>query len=75
MEQSRLRPLEFLEEVLCSKFARLWLNLSLRHGLILEAHALQDLMLAMTPDLRSAGDFYYRDFEGTASGLGVAAPA
>jgi hypothetical protein len=63
MEQARLRPLEFLEEVLCSKFASLWLNLSLRHGLILEAHA-QDLMLAMTPDLRGVGDFYYRDFEG-----------
>ncbi len=63
MEQTGMRPLEFLEEILCAKFARLWLEMTLRHGLILEAHA-QDLMLAMSPDLRTLGDFYYRDFEG-----------
>lgn len=63
MEQSRLRPLEFLESVLCHKFARLWLEMTLRHGLILEPHG-QDLMLAMTPDLSTLDRFYYRDFEG-----------
>lgn len=63
MEQARMRPLEFLEEVLCSKFARVWLEMTLRHGLILEAHG-QDLMLAMSPDLRILDRFYYRDFEG-----------
>ena len=63
MEQARLRPLEFLEEVLCARFARLWLEMTLRHGLILEAHG-QDLMLAISPDLRTIDRFYYRDFEG-----------
>lgn len=63
MERSRMRPPEFLEEVLCARFARLWLEMSLRHGLILEAHG-QDLLLAMTPDLQALGCFYYRDFEG-----------
>lgn len=63
LEQARLRPMEFLEEVLCTRFARLWLEMTLRHGLILEAHG-QDLMLAMSPDLRSIDSFYYRDFEG-----------
>lgn len=63
MEQARMQPREFLEEVLCAKFARLWLEMTMRHGLILESHG-QDLMLAMSPDLRTLGDFYYRDFEG-----------
>ena len=63
MEQARLQPWEFVEQVLCSKFARLWLQLTLQHGLILEAHG-QDLMLAMSPDLRTLDRFYYRDFEG-----------
>lgn len=63
MERARLRPRDFIEEVLCVKFARLWLEMTLRHGLILEAHA-QDLMLAMAPDLRAIDRFYYRDFEG-----------
>lgn len=63
IEQARMKPLEFIEQVLCSGFARLWLNLTLRHGLILEAHA-QDLMLATSPDLRLVERFYYRDFEG-----------
>lgn len=63
MEQARMQPVEFLEQVLCARFARLWLEMSLRHGLILEAHG-QDLMLAMSPDLRGLDRFYYRDFEG-----------
>ena len=63
MERARLQPREFIEQVLCAKFARLWLEMTLRHGLILEAHG-QDLMLALSPDLRALDRFYYRDFEG-----------
>lgn len=63
MEQARLPPGQFIEEVLCSRFARLWLEMTLRHGLILEAHA-QDLMLALSAELRTLDRFYYRDFEG-----------
>lgn len=63
MERARLAPLEFVEEVLCSMFARVWLEMSLRQGLILEAHG-QDLMLALAPDLSQVDRFYYRDFEG-----------
>jgi hypothetical protein len=63
LERTGLRPQEFLEEVLCTKFARVWLEMTLRHGLIVEAHG-QDLMLAMSPDLRTLEHFYYRDFEG-----------
>lgn len=63
MERARLQPGEFVEEVLCSQFSRLWLEMALGQGLILEAHG-QDLMLAMSPDLRTLDRFYYRDFEG-----------
>ena len=63
LERTGQRPLEFLEEVLCAQFARVWLEMSLHHGLILESHG-QDLMLAMSPDLRCVERFYYRDFEG-----------
>lgn len=63
MEQTGLRPMDFVEQVLCVKFARLWLEMTLRHGLILESHW-QDLMLGMSPDLRTLDRFYYRDFEG-----------
>ncbi len=63
IEQGRMQPLEFLEDVLCAQFARLWLALTLRFGLILEAHG-QDLMLALSLDLQPLGRFYYRDFEG-----------
>jgi hypothetical protein len=63
MDQSGLQPIDFVEQVLCAKFARLWLEMILRHGLIFESHS-QDLMLAMTPELRTLDHFYYRDFEG-----------
>jgi len=63
MEQAHLPPLQFIEEVLCERFARLWLEMALGQGLILEAHG-QDLMLAVSPDLRTIDRFYYRDFEG-----------
>lgn len=63
VEQQRVQPLEFLEEVLCNRFARLWLEMTLRFGLILEAHG-QDLLMTLSPNLAPLGGFYYRDFEG-----------
>ncbi len=63
LERCGMQPLRFVEEVLCAPFARLWLDMSLRRGLILEAHG-QDLMLALAPNLTPLGRFYYRDFEG-----------
>jgi hypothetical protein len=63
MEQMGGQPMDFIEQVLCAKFARIWLEMTLRHGLILESHW-QDLLLAMSPDLRTLDSFYYRDFEG-----------
>jgi ferric iron reductase FhuF-like transporter len=56
-------PVKFVEELLCAPFAKLWLELSLRHGILLEAHA-QDLLLALSPQLSPLNRFYYRDFEG-----------
>jgi hypothetical protein len=63
LERSDMEPRQWLEEILCAPFAKLWLEMSLRFGLILEAHG-QDLMLALSPDLKPLGRFYYRDFEG-----------
>ena len=60
-----LPPLEFMEQVLCAPVARWWLHMAMRHGFIVEAHG-QDLLLGLTPDLRSSGQTYYRDFEGLA---------
>ncbi len=54
---------EFVEDTLCRPFARLWTKLFLQYGLILEAHG-QDVLLSLSPDLRPAGQFFYRDFEG-----------
>jgi ferric iron reductase FhuF-like transporter/IucA/IucC family protein len=58
-----LRPEDILEEVLCAHFARLWLQMALGHGLMLEAHG-QDLLLQLSPELKPIKRFYYRDFEG-----------
>jgi hypothetical protein len=63
VERGHVQPLEFLEEVLCDRFARLWLEMALGFGLILEAHG-QDLLLTLSPELAPQGRFYYRDFEG-----------
>lgn len=62
-ERSRLSITEFVEDVLCARFARLWVTLTARYGLLLEAHA-QNLLLATSPTLAAAPRFYYRDFEG-----------
>src|ERR1700733_2405037 len=61
--RSGLQPLVFVDDVLCSRFAKLWLELTMRFGLILEAHG-QNLMLALSPDLSTVGRFFYRDFDG-----------
>lgn len=63
LERSGMPSLQLLEQMLCAPFARLWLDMSLRHGLLLEAHA-QDLLLELTPELIPMGRFLYRDFEG-----------
>jgi hypothetical protein len=61
--RSGMQPLTFVDDVLCSQFAKLWLELTMRFGLILEAHG-QNLMLALSPDFSTLGRFYYRDFDG-----------
>lgn len=63
LEQSGMETGQFLEEVLCKSFVRLWLEMSMRFGLFIEAHG-QDLMLALLPKMTPSGRFYYRDFEG-----------
>lgn len=60
---NRSAAFEALEEVLLSKFARLWVDLVFDFGLILEAHG-QDLLLELSPTLVPLGNLYYRDFEG-----------
>ncbi len=56
-------PLQFVEEILCAKFARLWLAMYMRLGLILEAHG-QDLLVELSSDRSTWRRFLYRDFEG-----------
>lgn len=63
LRRTGMTPMQFLHDVLCRPFARLWLDLTLNHGLLLEAHG-QDLLLVLSPDLAPQGRFYYRDFEG-----------
>ncbi len=65
VERGRCGVREFLEEVVLTRFAKLWVDLVFDSGLILEAHG-QDLLLALSPDLMPVGGFYYRDFEGLA---------
>lgn len=63
LERTGMQPLQWVEQVLCAPFARLWVETSLAHGLVLEAHA-QDLLLELTLELTPTGRFVYRDFEG-----------
>jgi hypothetical protein len=63
LERTGMSPLHFVNDVLCQPFAKLWLELSMNFGLLLEAHA-QDLLLGLSPELVFQGQFYYRDFEG-----------
>lgn len=63
LERNSAEAREFLDEVVCAQFARLWLEMTMRHGLILESHA-QDLLVALTRQSLSFKKFFYRDFEG-----------
>lgn len=63
IERGSLSPRELVEEVFCSRFAKLWVQLALLHGLILESHG-QDLLIGLSPDLARLKCFFYRDFEG-----------
>ena len=63
LERTGTAPLEFVHDVLCKPFAKLWLELALNHGLLLESHG-QDLLLELSSELVPSGRFYYRDFEG-----------
>jgi hypothetical protein len=58
-----IQPLEFAEDILCSRFSRLWLRTAMCFGLIPEAHG-QNLLLALSPSLVPTGNFYYRDLDG-----------
>ncbi len=64
VERSGRDARQVLESVIYSHFARLWLTMSLHFGLLLETHG-QDLLLALSSQLQSVKQFYYRDFEGT----------
>ena len=63
LERTSEPAVELIERVLCKPFAKSWLGLCLKSGLIVEAHA-QDLLLELTPQLQPTGRLYYRDFEG-----------
>lgn len=63
VERTSTPPVQLLDQMLCKPFAKLWIELSLRFGWILESHA-QDLLLELTPQLLPTGRLYYRDFEG-----------
>jgi len=63
IERTGLEPRELIDSLLCRQFARVWVEMSFCHGLLLEAHG-QDLLLALSTELTPQGRFYYRDFEG-----------
>lgn len=63
LERTDMEPVRFVDELLCASFAPLWVDLTLRHGLILEAHG-QDLLLGLSSEGVPSGHFYYRDLEG-----------
>jgi hypothetical protein len=63
LERSGLSPQQFMHDVLCEPFAKLWLTLSMDFGLVIEAHG-QDLLLELSPQLLPTGRLYFRDLEG-----------
>lgn len=56
-------PMQFIEDVLCAQFARMWLSAYAQLGLILEAHG-QNCLLPLTLQLSPLNGFFYRDLEG-----------
>jgi hypothetical protein len=54
---------QWVDELLCLRFAELWLTLSMQFGLLLEAHG-QNMMIALSPDLKPLDQFVFRDFDG-----------
>lgn len=63
LERTDMEPVRFVDALLCASFAPLWVDLTFRHGLILEAHG-QDLLLGLSAQGVPSGQFYYRDLEG-----------
>lgn len=63
LQSSVENPHEFVERILCRPFAKLWLEMALGQGVLLEAHG-QNMMLALSRDGVPSGEFFYRDFEG-----------
>jgi len=63
ISRSGMLPLQFVEDVLCSKFSILWLRMSMCFGLLPEVHS-QNLLLGLSPSLAPIGRFFYRDFDG-----------
>lgn len=53
---------DFVEEIVCAGFARSWVEMSLRNGVLLEAHG-QNLLLSLSRTFEPLGWFYYRDFQ------------
>jgi hypothetical protein len=63
LDNTAVPVVQLLDDMLCKPFAKLWVELCLGFGWIVEAHG-QDLLLELTPELRPTGKLYYRDFEG-----------
>jgi hypothetical protein len=63
LPQTGMQAEEFVHRILCEPFAQLWVELSLKFGLIIEPHA-QNLLLELSSDGCLRGRLWYRDFEG-----------
>jgi hypothetical protein len=62
IERTGMNIHDFMHDVVCAGFAKSWVQMSMRNGLILEAHG-QNLLLALSADFEPLGQFYYRDFQ------------
>ncbi len=58
-----MEPLRFLNDILIAPYAKMWLHLAMKNGVLPEGHG-QDFLIGLTPELRPLGKFFYRDFEG-----------
>jgi hypothetical protein len=63
LQRAKIEPLQFVREILVAPYARMWLHLSMKNGVMPEGHG-QDLLIGLTPELKPLGRFFYRDFEG-----------